>query len=207
VTERDEKDGIWETVWNQSAADYGGGGYKKLVLALRRFLTAFAASRPNPELIKGLSAELQNWTEGLEADAVGEDQQVYGRQIRLEGRGQVTSPGIVYTHIGSVHIRGRVRFDRFFLGSNGAAHGGAIAFVFDEAAGRLSHLDGRSTARTAYLRTTFRAIVPIDIDVEIEGVIEREERRKRFLRLNIWHGNVLCAEAEVLMIALESGQA
>ena len=123
------------------------------------------------------------------------------------GQGQVTCPAVAYTWLGETEIRARVRFDRYFLGSNGAAHGGAVAFVMDEVAGRLCHLGGRSTARTAYLNTQYRSITPTDTDLDIFGVIEREEGRKRFLRLEIRNGDMLCATADVLMIALKVGQA
>ena len=157
--------------------------------------------------MRELEADLAAWERKLGAVRVGEDQQVYAQRPDIEGRAQVTCPAVVYTCLADDALRARVRFDRFFLGSNGAAHGGAVAFVMDEVAGRLCHLGGRSTARTAYLNTNFRSITPIDTDLDIVGVIEREEGRKRFLRLEIYDGTTLCADADVLMVALKIGQA
>ena len=200
-------DGIWRSVWSRPSDPFDDRSYARLVTRLRDFLARFAGARPNANQMERLEMDLARWERKLETSRVGEDRQVYAQRPDIEGRGQVTCPAVVYTWLVDDALRARVRFDRFFLGSNGAAHGGAVAFVLDEVAGRLCHLSGRSTARTAYLNTNFRSITPIDTDLDICGVIEREEGRKRFLRLEIRNGDTLCADADVLMVALKTGQA
>ncbi len=200
-------DGIWRSVWSRSADAFDDRRYGDLMAGLRGFLASLAGARPSPTQMTHLGAALAEWDGILATCQVDEDRQVYAQRPDIEGRGQVTCPAVTYSWLGESELRASVRFDRFFLGSNGAAHGGAIAFVMDEVAGRLCHLAGRSTARTAYLNTHYRSITPIDVDRDILGVIEREEGRKRFLRLEIRNGATLCADADVLMIALRDGQA
>jgi acyl-coenzyme A thioesterase PaaI-like protein len=200
-------DGIWRSVWSRPITPFDDRSYGRLLNRLRGFLASFAGARPDATQMERLEAVLTTWEGELEARKVDEDRQVYAQRPNIAGRGQVTCPAVIYTDVGDDTLRARVRFDRFFLGSNGAAHGGAVAFVLDEVAGRLCHLGGRSTARTAYLNMNYRSITPIDTDLDILGVIEREDGRKRFLRVEIRKEETLCAIAEVLMVALKVGQA
>jgi acyl-coenzyme A thioesterase PaaI-like protein len=200
-------DDIWRSVWSRPADSFDDRRYGRLIASLRGFLAGLAGARPSTTQIEDLEATLAEWSDVLATCQVDEDRQVYAQRPDVEGRGQVTCPAVAYTWLGETELRARVRFDRFFLGSNGAAHGGAVAFVMDEVAGRLCHLGGRSTARTAYLNAHYRSITPTDTDLDIFGVIKREEGRKRFLRLEIRDGDTLCADADVLMIALKTGQA
>jgi acyl-coenzyme A thioesterase PaaI-like protein len=197
----------WRTVWSRPASHHGGAQYAGLVGALRRFLTAFASARPPVDIATDLTDAVDQWTTILAGVSVGERDQFYGQRIDLDSRGQVATPLIAYTDLGRENLRATVLFDRLFLGSNGAAHGGAVAYVFDEAAGRLAHLEDRPTARTAYLRTTYRSIAPVGEALELMGRITREDGRKRFLHLEIRRKGEVCAEAEILMIALNPGQA
>jgi acyl-coenzyme A thioesterase PaaI-like protein len=103
-------------------------------------------------------------------------------------------------------VRGTVRFGRYFLGGNGAVHGGAIPLLFDEVLGRLSGSAGRGLARTAYLRTDYRSITPVGVELDVHGWFVSEEGRKRVLRAELRDGDVLCAEAEGLFIVLNPGQ-
>lgn len=200
-------DGIWRSVWSRSAGAFDDRRYSRLLASLRSFLANLAGARPDTAQIDDLENSLAGWRDVLATCQVSESDQVYAQRPGVDGRGQVTCPAVTYTLLADSELRAKVRFDRFFLGSNGAAHGGAVAFVMDEVAGRLCHLGGRSTARTAFLNTNYRSITPIDTDLDIVGVVEREEGRKRFLRLEIRNGKTLCADADILMIALKAGQA
>lgn len=177
-----------------------------MIVALRRFLASVAAARPDMATIDELTASLNDWTSRLQAVAVDENDQVYARRSDLVGRGQATWPAVTFTHFDDNSLEGQVRFNRFFLGRNGVVHGGAIMLIFDEVAGRLAHMHDRPTARTAYLRTDFRAPAPIDVDLRIMARLTHEEGRKRFLQVELYHDTLLCAEAEVLMVRLLPGQ-
>ncbi|MBA2935291.1 PaaI family thioesterase [Sphingomonas sp. CGMCC 1.13654] len=177
-----------------------------MIASLRAFLNRIAGGRPEEHDITALGADLDRWSTTLAEAAVEETEQVYGRRPDLLGRGQATWPAVRFTHLDDNSLEGVVTFDRYFLGRHGVAHGGAIAFLFDEIAGRLAHLGGRPMARTGYLRIDFRAIAPIEVELRISGRYLREEGRKRILRLELAHGDTLCAEAEVLMVTLKPGQ-
>ncbi len=188
------------------AAGPGGEAYGEMIVRLRAFLDAVAGSRPDAATIEALSRDIDAWARRLGTCAVGEAEQIYSRRGDLVGRGQVTLPAIRYTHLERDALEGLVTFGRYFLGRNGVVHGGVVMLVFDEVAGRLAHLGGRSLARTAYMRSEFRAVAPVDVELAVSGRYTKEEGRKRLLRLELRHGDILCAEAEALMVALRPGQ-
>jgi acyl-coenzyme A thioesterase PaaI-like protein len=100
-----------------------------------------------------------------------------------------------------------VRFTRFFLGGNGAAHGGSQPVVFDDLLGRCVNNFQKGVARTAFLKVNYRAITPIDVDLTAEVSVDRVEGRKRWCsgRIIDQAGTVLC-DCEALFIALLPGQ-
>jgi acyl-coenzyme A thioesterase PaaI-like protein len=103
-------------------------------------------------------------------------------------------------------VRGTVTFGRYFLGGNGAVHGGAIPLLFDEVLGRLANTGDRPRARTAYLHVDFRSITPVGAKLDVRGWFVSEAGRKRLLRGELRHGDTLCAEAEGLFVQLKPGQ-
>ena len=105
------------------------------------------------------------------------------------------------TEYSDTHARGHVSFGRFYLGGNGAVHGGAIPLVFDELMGRLANTGGRPPSRTAYLHVNYRNITPIETRLVIEAHFDSEEGRKRILTGTIRDGDTLCADAEGLFVA------
>ena len=84
-------------------------------------------------------------------------------------------------------------------------HGGALPLVFDDLMGRLANA-GLAPARTAYLNVSYRNITPIEARLTIEARLESVQGRKRLLRGELRHGNIVCAEAESLFVALRPGQ-
>ena len=99
-----------------------------------------------------------------------------------------------------------IRFTTFHLGGNGAAHGGAIPMMFDEALGKLANYD-RAICRTAYLKVDYRNVTPLDVDLQVRAHIEKIEGRKRYLQAAIYRDDVLTAEATALFIELKEGAA
>jgi len=106
----------------------------------------------------------------------------------------------------SENFLGTIRFSAFHLGGNGAAHGGAIPMMFDEALGRLANFD-RPICRTAYLNVDYRNVTPLDVDLQVSARIEKIDGRKRYLHAAIYHGEVLTAEAHALFLELKAGAA
>ena len=183
-----------------------GHAFGGMIDQLRDFLDKVAGSRPDVATIAALTADLGRWTRELEAHRVDERGQLYARLIGETGRGQTTAPALVIDKMAYGDFRGRVTFGRYFLGVNGAVHGGAIPLLFDEVLGRVVGKPGQR-ARTAYLNTNFRALTPLDTELDVVGSIERSDGRKHFARCELRHGDVVCADAAGLFIALRPDQA
>ncbi|GAA4663570.1 PaaI family thioesterase [Gordonia humi] len=198
-----------ERPW-RSANLYGGdeysAAYDELTNALGDFLDRLAEARPETELIASMTESLSELARGLDPLAVAERDRVFGRRTDLVSRGQTMSPTVDLAEVDDRSASGTVYFGPYFLGGNGAVHGGAIPLVFDEILGRLANASGRPPQRTAYLNTDFRSITPVNRTLTIRAWLVSEDGRKRVLRATIHDQDILCAEAEGLFIALRPGQ-
>lgn len=184
----------------------GGVAWGPYIDALRDHLDAMAGSLPPHESLELLTRELERWTRRLRSHQVPERDQAFGHRVDLVGRGQVMAPPFELLERTRDRIAGKVRFGRFYLGGNGAVHGGALACFFDEVLGRMCDTDGRPPARTAGLEVSFRAVTPVDKDLDVVAWFEDEVGRKRTLRAEIRDGDVLCAEGRGLFLSLLAGQ-
>ncbi len=192
----------WRTGESPAAPD----GYADMVAELRSFLDHVAAARPDTATVAALTADLRAWRERLAPAAVSETEQIFGHSYEVPGRGQTMSPLLRVERADRSSVRGTVFFGRLYLGGNGAVHGGAIPLMFDEVLGRLANSADRPVARTAYLHTDYRSITPIGVELSVHGWFVSEQGRKRVVRAELRDGDVLCAEAEGLFIALNPGQ-
>ncbi|MCF8587296.1 PaaI family thioesterase [Gordonia liuliyuniae] len=198
-----------ERPWRSS--DLHGGDeysatYEDLTHALGDFLDRLAEARPDTELIESMTESLAGWARELGPLAVRERDRVFGRRTDLASRGQTMSPTIELAEISDDSASGTVYFGSYFLGGNGAVHGGAIPLMFDEILGRLANASGRPPQRTAYLHTDYRSITPVGRTLGVRAWLCSEDGRKRILRATIHDGETLCAEAEGLFVALKPGQ-
>ncbi|MFL6062694.1 MAG: PaaI family thioesterase [Marmoricola sp.] len=185
--------------------DAGNDPYGTMISNLRSFLDHVAAAKPDDLTVTRLAFDLAAWRDELAPLAVSEREQVFAHRFELPGRGQTMSPPFQVRDAGPDRVTGTVRYGRYFLGGNGAVHGGAIPLLFDEVFGRLvnSH---REPSRTAYLKTDFRAVTPVGVQLEVDVWMDRIEGRKRFVRGTLKHGSTLCADAEGLFVELRPGQ-
>jgi len=180
-------------------------GYASMIDALRALLDEITGSLPSAEVVTDATRQFMELTRRFEKFAVDERRQVSGRLIEIPGRGQVMAPAIAIDEHTNVRASGHISFGRFYLGGNGAVHGGAIPLAFDELMGRLANT-GRAPSRTAYLHVNYRSITPIGKRLRIEAYFAAEEGRKRILRGVIRDGDTVCADAEGLFVALRPGQ-
>jgi acyl-coenzyme A thioesterase PaaI-like protein len=194
--------------WDRPGVASPGGGpaYGELIGRLRTFLDHVAAAKPDQDTISELSDELLTWTTRLAPEAVSEREQLFAHRLDLPGRGQTMSPAFLVTSSDRESVTGTVRFGRYYLGGNGAVHGGAIPLLFDEVLGRLANSGGRAGSRTAYLHTDYRSITPVGRELSVRGWFVHEEGRKRLLHAELRDGETLCAEAEGLFVTLRPGQ-
>jgi acyl-coenzyme A thioesterase PaaI-like protein len=183
----------------------GGDLLPVAIEALRRLQNTITGSGPDDAVWGDVARRLDEVSAMLAEHPVPESLQVVGHRVDIPGRAQAMSPPLYVDEWDDEHVSARVTFGRFYLGGNGAVHGGAIPLLFDEVLGRLANT-GRPRSRTAYLHVDYRAITPIERELVVSGRVDRIEGRKRFLRSELRDGDVLVAEAEGLFVALNPGQ-
>ena len=179
--------------------------YLGMIDALRVLQDRITGAAPSAELAAEVSRTLTDLAVQLGEYAVDEPDQI-ADQVEVPGRAQALVPVVHLDEQDERHAAGRVTFGRFYLGRNGAAHGGAIPLVFDDVLGRLAGAGGRSPSRTAYLHVNYRAITPVGRELQVTARFDREEGRKRFLSGELRDGGTLCADVEGLFVALRPGQ-
>lgn len=103
-------------------------------------------------------------------------------------------------------LHAKVTFTSFYLGGNGAVHGGAIPCLFDQILGQVAN-HGRPICRTAYLNVDYRSVTLIDHELRVEAYLESIDGRKRFAYAALYDGDILTAEAHGLFIELREGAA
>jgi acyl-coenzyme A thioesterase PaaI-like protein len=130
-----------------------------------------------------------------------------GRRLDLPNRGGVLNVPSDLKITGDGQIAGPVRFRRFHLGRNGAAHGGAVGLLFDSLLGFAAFsLSGSRFQRTAYLHVNYRKIAPIEKDLWATASLDRIEGRKIFVTGAILDGDTVLADADALFVKLKPGQ-
>ena len=114
---------------------------------------------------------------------------------------------IIQTWVLNIDLPTRPIRVKFFLGRNGAVHGGALGMLFDTVLGLTSSvLTGGPYQRTAYLKIDYRHIVPIEKELQIDAGVDRVEGRKIFVSGRLSDGDTLLTEAIALFVRLKPGQ-
>jgi len=100
--------------------------------------------------------------------------------------------------------RGRVRFDLIHEGPPGCAHGGHVAWFFDQAFGHhvVSQQIGGPTHR---LEVVYRRLTPLQKELDYEIRTDRIDGRKIFADGVLRDGDVVVAEAKALFVAPKAG--
>ena len=199
-----ELDGL-SAAWLGRAELGAQPAFSAMVQALRGLQDQVTGCAPPDSVLAEATRQLTELTRQLATYAVDEHGQIAGHVADVPGRGQALTPPIHVEATAPGRIRARVTFGRFYLGGNGAVHGGAIPLVFDELMGRLANI-GRSPARTAYLHINYRNITPIETPLTVEAHLAAENGRKRHMRAVLRSGTTLCADAEALFVGLRPGQ-
>jgi acyl-coenzyme A thioesterase PaaI-like protein len=124
--------------------------------------------------------------------------------IRRSGGSRTLAPEMFDVTQTEDRLDAKVCYSAFYLGGNGAVHGGAIPLLMDQVLGRVAN-HGRPICRTAYLNIDYRQVTPIDKVLRVEGFIERIEGRKRYAYGAMYDDDVLTIEAHGLFIELKPG--
>ncbi|MEU7810934.1 PaaI family thioesterase [Pseudonocardia sp. NPDC049154] len=184
-------------------SDQDAAGFERMTVQLRRLLDAMAAATPDPELVDAATDDLSALADWFTEQAAPTSDQVTGRLAGIPGRGQALVPVFRVDRADDHRVGGTVRFGRYHHGSDGTAHGGAIALFLEEVLGYLA-VSGRSRSLTASLQLDYRSATLVDRDLRVDAWFEREEGRKRFLRATLHDGEALCVEAKALCVALRA---
>lgn len=176
--------------------------YSAVLDELHAFHDALASAAPGAGMLDQLAGDLRRWKNSLALMEVPELERLSGRIQALPVRGHPALPPFVVDVSNGDRVEGTLTFGPYFLGGGSAVHGGMIMMMFDEVLGIHASSGGRRAARTAYMKTDFRSIVPIGETIRVRAWFEQEEGRKRYVRGDMWAGDVLCAEVEGLFVEL-----
>jgi acyl-coenzyme A thioesterase PaaI-like protein len=132
-------------------------------------------------------------------------EQLIGRLLDRPGRGQTLIPEYVIDDFDGVNLRGRIDFSAFYVGGNGAVHGGALPLLFDELMGWTGAYN-RPRMRTAYLHVDFRSPAMLGHELAFHVWVDREEGRKVFVRGTLDDAGTRVADVNGLWIILRPGQ-
>lgn len=207
ISRRDRSDphAGWLTRLNDPSSAAVEDAFDVMVQSLRRFQAALAASRPSIQLANEIAGRLGRDAAALEAFAVVEHEQPFGNLYDRSGRAQAMSPPFEYESLSSERAYGTVYFSGFYLGANGAVHGGAVPLIFDEVLGRLAN-EGRTRSRTAYLHVDYRQVTPINKALRMDAWVDRIDGRKLYLKGLLRDGLAVLAEATGLFVTLRPDQ-
>ncbi|GGM87213.1 PaaI family thioesterase [Dactylosporangium sucinum] len=183
----------------------GGTAYVELVSALRALQDLVTCSDPSPAVAQAARALIGQAAGTLGGSRVEPGRQHSGLRGDAENRGHPLLLPVQLTSLSSEHVEGSVAFSPFYLGGGSAAHGGAIAMLFDECLGRLAN-SGPPT-RTAYLHVNYLKITPIGTPLRVRGRVTKTERRKIFLEGDLCLGEDVLATAEGLWVVLREDAA
>lgn len=176
------------------------GDFDALVAELRRVQELVASIAPPAGVIDETRRDLARIADGLLEHVVAEDRQLSGTRFDRPGRAQAMVPVLDIDERADRAEAGRVAFGRFYFGSRGAVHAGAIPLAFAELLGWLATRASGSPTRTALLHVDFVGLTPVGEDLRIAGQVDREEGRKWFLSGTLHAGDRLCARAEGLYL-------
>lgn len=185
----------------------GGPDYGRFVDAVRRLMDHARAVDAPDEVITEAADQLEKLSELLNPYDADEWASPSGRRMDLFVRGNVLTIPMSARKTEDGRIQGWAQFRRFHLGRNGAVHGGSLGMLFDTVLGlTASVLTGSPRQRTAYLKIDYRAIVPIEKELQIDAGIDRVDGRKIFVSGRLSDGDTLLTEAEALFVRLKPGQ-
>jgi hypothetical protein len=195
--------------WGARApAPRGGTEYAELHNAQRAIQDRLSGAALPPAVAKEITGQLLDIVDRLAAHQVGEADRHDGWRPDLPGRGHPLLPPYFIDDETDATLSGRVTFSRFYLGGNGAAHGGAHPLLFDDVLGRVMNHHQPSVARTAFLKVNYRQVTPLDVELHFAASRDRVDGRKRWGSARLFDSSgALLSDAEGLFLQLLPGQA
>ena len=116
----------------------------------------------------------------------------------LVGTVSAVAPESTWTFVDGV-LEVRATFGLLHEGPPASVHGGFVALAFDDALGMTNVLSGHG-GFTGRLTVRYRSRTPLHAELVLRAWVDRHEGRRTVTRAELWHGDVLCAEAEGLFV-------
>jgi hypothetical protein len=202
-----ENDGV-TSVSDLAPPPRGGTAYADLHAAQRELQDRLAGAALPPDLTQDITERLARINAILAGHQVAEADRLDGWRPDLPGRGHALLPPYVIDGESGSSLWGRVTFTRFYLGGNGAAHGGSQPLLFDDLLGRVVNFGQPGVARTALLKVNYRRITPIGVELRVEASLDSVDGRKRWGTARLFDASdALLSDAEGLFLQLLPGQA
>ncbi len=187
--------------------DQGGPDYGRFVDAVRTLQDLTRAADAPDEVISEAADLIEKVSTLLGPYAADEWASPSGRRMDLPNRGNILAIPADLHKTSDDRIEGTAEFRRFHLGRNGAAHGGAVAQLFDSLLGYAAFTLSRSRAqRTAFLHVDYRKIALVEKQLQVDARLDGIEDRKIFVSGRLLDGDAVLAEAHALFVKLRPGQ-
>ncbi|OBI72820.1 PaaI family thioesterase [Mycobacterium sp. E740] len=187
--------------------DRGGPDYGRFIEAVRTLQDHARAADAPDEVITAAADQIEKISQLLAPYYADEWASPSGRRMDLPNRGNILSVPVDLRVTDDQRIAGTAEFRRFHLGRNGAAHGGAVAMLFDALLGFTAFkLSGSRAQRTAFLHIDYRKIARVERQFQVDAGIDRIEGRKIFVSGRLLDGDTVLAEAHALFVKLKPGQ-
>jgi acyl-coenzyme A thioesterase PaaI-like protein len=191
---------------------------REVATELRTLIHAIGASSAPARRMLELAAQLRGHGELLTregsrpAAAASPARVVLGGMDDFVDRGPITGhanpmapPAVLAADLDAGVVRGEVRFGAAFEGAPGLVHGGFVAAVLDEALGMACAVSG-TPGMTAELTTRYRQHTPVATLLKIEARLVSVEGRKIRTAGELYHDDLVVAEASGLFIGVDTGK-
>lgn len=187
--------------------NHGGPDYGRFVAAVRELQDHARAADAPDAVIADAAGLIEKASAMLAPYDADEWSSPSGRRMDLPNRGNILAIPVDLALTDEGRIAGTARFRRYHLGRNGAAHGGAVAHLFDSVLGFTAFKLSKSKAqRTAFLHVDYRKIALVEKDLQVEAGIDDIVDRKIFVSGRLLDGVHVLAEAHSLFVKLKPGQ-
>jgi acyl-coenzyme A thioesterase PaaI-like protein len=185
----------------------GGPDYGRFIDAVRALQDNARAADAPDEVIAEAADLIEKVSALLTPYDADEWASPSGRRMDLPNRGNILSIPLDLHITDEGRVAGTAQFRRFHLGRNGAAHGGAVAMLFDSILGFTAFtLSGSKAQRTAFLHVDYRQIAPVEKELRVDAALDEVEGRKIFVSGRVLDGDAVLAEAHALFVKLKPGQ-
>lgn len=185
----------------------GGPDYGRFIEAVRTLQDHARAADAPDEVITEAADQIEKVSQLLAPYYADEWASPSGRRMDLPNRGNILAVPLEVHVTEDQRVVGTAEFRRFHLGRNGAAHGGAVAMLFDSVLGFTAFkLSGSRAQRTAFLHVDYRKIAQVEKQFQLDAGIDRIEGRKIFVSGRLLTADTVLAEAHALFVKLKPGQ-